>query len=195
VRRLSLALLAVAIVALTAAGLGTAARLGVFQARTAPVGDSGLDPEGRGGGAAGGSPLPSGACPPAPAPGGAEASDFSFAGPCALRETGRAYCNATADDFYVVVQRPLPAGRTLDLYLDVEFYKGPGAYRDAQALLIVQEGTTLYTWSNFRANVTVLPRESGVRLERTDLSPEAGRAGAGVETVSGTLACGGPRPN
>src|SRR5262249_51695183 len=121
-------------------------------------------------------------------------SDFSFAGPCAFRETSRAYCNATADDFYVVVQRPLPAGRTLDLYLDVEFYKGPGDYRDAQALLIVQDRTTLYTWSNFRANGAVRPGGAGVRLERTELAPEAGRAGAGIETVSGTLACGGPRP-
>ncbi len=141
-RRVSLVLLAIAVVALTAAGLGTAARLGVFQASTAPVGDSSL----------------------------------------------------AADDFYVVVERTLAAGRTLDLYIDVEFYKGPGSYRGAQSLLIIQEAGTLYTWSNFRTEVTVLPREAGVRLARTELRPEAGRPGAGVETLTGTLACGAPRP-
>ncbi|HXM56047.1 MAG TPA: hypothetical protein VOB72_11710 [Candidatus Dormibacteraeota bacterium] len=194
-RRLSLALLAVAIVALTAAGLGTAARLGVFQSNRAPVGDSGLDPEALGGGGAGGAALPAGACPPVAGVGGASGSDADLAGPCAYHEAGGAYCHAAGDDFYVVVQRPLPAGRTLDLYLDVEFYKGPGAYRDAQMLLLIQEGTTLYTWSNFRTNVTVLPGEAGVRLDRTELTPEAGRAGSGVETVTGTLACGAPRPS
>lgn len=191
-RRLPLVLLAVALVALTAAGVGTAARLGTFQAGRPPVGDSGLDPEALGGGG-GGAPLPADACPPA-AEAGPPGSDADLAGPCAFHQAGRAYCNATADDLYVVVQRPLPAGRTFALYIDVEFYKGPGGYRDAQSLLIIQEGTTLYTWSNFRTSVTVLPGEAGVRLERTELTPEAGRAGAGVETLTGTLACGGPRP-
>ena len=193
-RRPSLALLAIALVALTAAGLGTAARLGMFQSGTARVGDSSLDPESLGGGT-GGTPLPADACPPLPEAADAAGSNADLSGPCAFHQAGRAYCNATADDLYVVVQRALPSGRTFDLYIDVEFYKGPGAYRDAQTLLIIQEGTTLYTWSNFRTNVTVLPREAGVRLERTDLSPEAGRAGAGVESLSGTLACGGPRPS
>ena len=194
-RRLSLALLALAIVALTAAGLGTAARLGLFQAGTARVGDSSLDPEGRGGSGTGGAALPAGACPPLADAAAGSVSSADLAGPCAFHEAGRAYCRAAADDFYLVVQRELPAGRTFDLYLDVEFYKGPGDYRDAQTLLIIQEGTTLYTWSNFRTNVTVLPREAGVRLDRTDLAPEAGRAGAGVETVTGTLACGAPSPS
>ena len=192
-RRLSLVLLAIALVALTAAGLGTAARLGVFQAGGPAVGDSTLDPEALGGGT-GGTPLPADACPPEPDTGPA-GSDADFTGPCAFHQAGRAYCNATADDLYVVVQRSLPAGRTFALYIDVEFYKGPGDYRDAQSLLIVQEGTTLYTWSNFRTTLTVLPREAGVRLGPTDLAPEAGRAGAGVERLTGTLACGAPRPS
>jgi hypothetical protein len=192
VRRISLVLLAVAVVALTAAGLGTAARLGVFQAGTPAVGDSTLDPEGLAGGG-GGAPLPAGACPPEPET-DAAGSDASFTGPCAFHQAGRAYCNATQDDLYVVVQRPLPGGRTLSLYIDVEFYKGPGDYRDAQSLLIVQEGTTLYTWSNFRTVLTVLPGQAGVRLDPTDLAAEAGRAGSGVERMNGMLACGGPRP-
>jgi len=193
VRRVSLVLLAIAVVALTAAGLGTAARLGVFQASTAPVGDSSLDPEALGG-SGGGSPLPVGACPPQPEPAGAAGSEAELAGPCTFRQAGRAYCRHAADDFYVVVERTLAAGRTLDLYIDVEFYKGPGSYRGAQSLLIIQEAGTLYTWSNFRTEVTVLPREAGVRLARTELRPEAGRPGAGVETLTGTLACGAPRP-
>jgi hypothetical protein len=139
--------------------------------------------------------LPAGACRPLAAGGGPSGSDADLAGPCPFHEAGSAYCHAVGDDFYVVRQRPLPAGRALDLYLDVEFYEGPGAYRDTQTLLLVQEGTTLYTWSNFRMEVAVLPGEAGVRLARTELAPEAVRAGVGVETLTGALACGAPRPS
>jgi len=58
-------------------------------------------------------------------------------------------------------------------------------------LLLVQDGPTLYQWSNFRAEGTVGAREAWMRLPPTELRPETGRAGSGIETVSGTFACGG----
>lgn len=192
-RRLGPALLLVAVVALTAAGFGTAARFGVFQSSTPPAGESRLDPEAVGG-SGGGEPLPAAACPPEPEPPAAAGSDLTFTGPCAFHQAGPAYCRAAADDFYVLLKRALPGGRSLDLYVDVEFYRGPGDYPEAQTLLLIQDGTRLYTWSNFRTRATVLPREAAVRMEPAELRPEAGRAGSGVIGMQGTVACGAPAP-
>ncbi|HLH68389.1 MAG TPA: hypothetical protein VKY90_05035 [Candidatus Dormibacteraeota bacterium] len=189
-RRLSLCLLGLAVAALTAAGLGTAARFGVFQSRTAPVGVSELDPEAVGEGS--GMPLPAGLCPPPPEPSGASGSDFTVDGPCAFHQVGRVYCRTAGDDFYLLLHRSLPEGRTLDLYLDVEYYAGPGTYRETQVLLLIQDKTTIYTWSNFRSVATVEPRGAAVQMPRTELLPEAGRGGDGTEVVVGRLGCGAP---
>jgi hypothetical protein len=191
-RRLSVLLLGLAMAALTAAGLGTAARFGVFQQQTAPVGVSELDPEAVGEG--GGTPLPTGVCPPLAEPSGASGSDFTVSGPCTFHQAARVYCRAAGDDFYVLLSRSLPEGRTLDLYVDVEYYAGPGTYRGAQTLLLIQDGTTIYTWSNFRSEATVEPRGAGVRVPRTELLPEAGRGGSGTEVVGGRLGCGASSP-
>lgn len=188
-RRASLVLLAVVVAALAVAGFATANRLGVFQT-AGSVADEPLDPEGIAGGVQT-SPFPGSLCPPQPEPSGASGSDAEFAGPCAFRQAGPVYCRSSLDDFYLLVRRLLPGGASLNLYVNVEFYSGPRSYRNVQVLLLVQDGPTLYQWSNFRAEGTVGAREAWMRLPPTELRPETGRAGSGVETVSGTFACGG----
>jgi len=192
VRRASLVLLAVVVAALGIAGFATANRLGVLQTGGS-VANEPLDPQALPGGSEA-TPFPSGLCPPQAEPAGASGSDAELSGACAFHQAGQVYCRAALDDFYVLVRRLLPDGGTLDLYMDVETYAGPRAYRNVQVLLLVQDGPTLYQWSNFRADGTVTARETSFELPSTQLRPETGRAGSGEETVAGTFACGGAAP-
>jgi len=189
VRRASLALLAVVVVALGLAGAATGARLGIFQT-AGSVAREPLDPAGIGG-ATPLDPFPGGLCPPEAERANSSGSSADFGGVCPFHQGGRVYCRSSGDDFYVLLRRALPGGGSLSLYVDVEFYRGPGSYRDVQVLLLVQDAQTIYQWSNFRAQATVAAREGSLRLPRTQLGVESGRAGSGSETVSGTLACGG----
>jgi hypothetical protein len=187
--RLSLVVLALVVAVLGLAGFATAGRLGVWQT-SGPAVREPLDPE-RVGGSDAGTPLPSGLCPPEPERSGAAGSNADFGGVCAFHQASRVYCRATDDDFYVLLRRQLPNGRSLSLYANVERYHGPGVYRDVQILMLVRDVATIYQWSNFRAEATVTARETSFRLPLTELRSETGRAGAGVETASGTFACGG----
>lgn len=177
------------VVALLVAGLATAGRVGVFQSGTQDSAGR-LDPQ-RIAPPGGGQPLPSGICPPTSEPAGAAGSDLTFAGACAFHQAAAAYCRTAPDDFYAFLRRAMGAGATLDLYVNVEFYKGPGTYRRTQALMVVQDGPTLYQWSNYDVTATVARDGRSVTLPPTELLTQPGQAGAGPERLQGSIGCGG----
>jgi len=188
VRAASLAALALVVVALTVTAFATAGKLGVWQA-SGPTLREPLDPATVAGGDTD-RPLPSGVCPPLPEQPGSKGSDAEFTGVCAFHQAGPVNCRTSADDFYVLLRRELSAGRSLSLYANVEGYHGPGAYREVQLLMLVEDAGTIYEWSNFRAQGRVTEREASFVLPATELRSETGRAGAGLESVSGALGCG-----
>ena len=145
-------------------------------------------------GAPNGQPLPPGVCPPPPEPAGAGGSDLSLEGACPFHQSGAATCHAAADDFYALIRRLLPGDRTLDLYTNVEFYHGPGRYDGAQVLLVIQDGPTLYQWSNFRTTAIVASGERSVSIPAAELTTQPGQAGAGPVRLSGLIGCAGAGP-
>ena len=193
-RYAALVLLGLVVLALGAAGFATATRLGVYRGGTSTAGDA-LDPEsiGRGGGTV--ATPPPGLCPPLPEAGASGGSDLVLTGTCAFHHSGQAYCRHVEDDFYVFVRRLLQGGRTLDLYVNVEFYRGPGPYDSVQLMLIAQDGTTLYQWTNFHARATVESGEAALRLPEVRLATEPGMSGGGVVTASGLIRCGAAAPS
>jgi hypothetical protein len=76
------------------------------------------------------------------------------------------------DDFYVALTRKARNGATLVVYLNVEYYNGPGSYDWAQMLVAVYSETTIYRWTNDNVHVTVGPGEASVTLPVTKLEWE-----------------------
>lgn len=144
---------------------------------------------------------------------------LTASGPCPFQQQEAVSCEALQDDFYVAVTRKALLGATLVLYFNVENYRGPGAYKETQMLMAVQNDKTIYRWSNDYARVTVGPGETYVDLPETRLDGEpvlfdcsrliepasnyqyqcAGRGsamaaiGATAEILSGRLQCGKAR--
>jgi hypothetical protein len=111
------------------------------------------------------------ACPPPPedSPG---PSSLSVTGPCAFQQRGAVVCESLGDDFIVAVSRKAANGATLVAYINVEAYKGPGSYDEAQMFVAVQDGKSMYRWSNERGRVTVGPGEAFLVLPTTRLEAE-----------------------
>jgi hypothetical protein len=99
-------------------------------------------------------------------------SDFIANGPCQFQHPGVASCAAMRDDFYVALTRKARSGATVVLYLNVEYYKGPGSYDWAQMLVAVYGGANIYRWSSNNVHVTVGPDQTFVTLPRTRLEGE-----------------------
>jgi hypothetical protein len=150
-------------------------------------------------------------CPPPP--GGANGpSSFTVTGPCAFQHRAAVDCEGTADDFLVTLSRQAARGATLMVYINVEFYRGPGSYTGAQMFVGVQDKTSIYRWSSDSVSITVGPDERFVSLPTTRVDVEGQLVGCSgpmnnyqcsartpfevevpqaqlAEVVSGTMSC------
>jgi hypothetical protein len=94
------------------------------------------------------------------------------AGPCAFQHQGTFACESTGDDFYISASRKAARGATLLVYINVEQYKGPGVYKDAQMYIGVQDKTSIHRWSSDKVDITVSPGEEFAVLPSTRLDAE-----------------------
>jgi hypothetical protein len=111
------------------------------------------------------------ACPPPPedSPG---PSSLAVSGPCAFSHVGAVSCASTGDDFIVAASRKAAGGATLVLYINVEKYRGPGTYVGTQMFVAVQDGKSIYRWSNDNGRVTVGADEKFVAMPTIRLAGE-----------------------
>ncbi|GEM_PF-3153614 len=135
-------------------------------------------------------------------------------GACEFEHHSTASCEPIGDDFLVGLTRPAKGGGSLVAFLNVEQYKGPGNYENAQLFVAVQSGKTIHRWSSETVSAVVGAGEAFVALPSTrlDLEPTlvdcstlispssnylyqcAGRGEvlkAAPEVVSGKLQCAG----
>jgi hypothetical protein len=112
-----------------------------------------------------------GVCPP-PAGESINPGDFIANGPCRFDEREAVSCEAAQDDLYVAFTRKESRGATLVVYLNVEMYRGPGAYDGVEMFMAVENETMIDRWSNDNAHVTVGPGEGFVAFPATRLAAE-----------------------
>ena len=115
------------------------------------------------------------ACPPPPEdmPGDSgKRAPLVVTGPCAFEHRGAVSCESTGDDFIIAVTRKAARGARLVVYINVETYHGPGSYDHAQMFLEVEDGTSIYRWSNDNFTITVGPDETFALLPTTRLDGE-----------------------
>ncbi len=105
-------------------------------------------------------------------------SALVVSGACSFTQRALAECRARGDDFYVVARRRLAGGRLATIYINVESFRGPGEYDEAQTHAWIGEGTGLYRWSEPRGHVTL---GAGGDFSSTD---PAYFATAGITTVT-----------
>jgi hypothetical protein len=110
-------------------------------------------------------------CPPPPEDTSGP-STLTVTGACAFQHQGTFACEASADDFYISASRKAARGATLLVYINVEQYKGPGAYKDAQMYIGVQDKTSIQRWSSDTVDITVGPGEEFAVLPSTRLQAE-----------------------
>lgn len=110
-------------------------------------------------------------CPPPPED-AAGPSRFAASGPCEFRHEGAVSCESIQDDFIVAMTRKAKNGGTIVIYLNVEFYHGPGTYDGAQLFVAAQGGTNILRWSNDEVRATVGPQEAYVVLPEAKLELE-----------------------
>ena len=115
-------------------------------------------------------------------------SNFSAKGPCSFTHNADQKCRRTVDDFYVSILRTGPGVATVATYVNVESYKGPGVYDNAELFLTVQDGTAYYHWSAESVAITVGPQEKYVELGTVRLDAEP--PNTGTETIAGRIICG-----
>lgn len=118
----------------------------------------------------------------------AGSSRFTVTGPCAFTHNADQKCRRTVDDFYVSILRNGPGVATVATYVNVEQYKGPGPYDNAEIFLTVQDGTAYYHWSADSVAITVGPQEKFVDLGTVRLDAEP--PNTGTETIAGRIVCG-----
>jgi hypothetical protein len=135
-------------------------------------------------------------------------SELAVTGTCNFEYHDAAVCNARGDDFYAVVRRRLADGNELELYINVEYYTGPGTYdRKVEFLALLRRGTSLYRWSNNQATVTLGTGQGGLstsdkmaeqaqggvptalQLAPTTLNAEPGTPARGAMTLTGSIGC------
>jgi hypothetical protein len=121
-------------------------------------------------------------------PSGTTTASLEISGACAVQEIDPVSCTIAVDDFYAVIHRTLTDGRTLYLTLNVETYRGPGSFRNAQLYLEVEGGGVLARWTNLEVAATVTAA-GFVTLPGATVAPEVGTGAPGSITVSGTMQC------
>lgn len=112
---------------------------------------------------------------------------FALNGPCSFQHTGDVKCRAALDDFHIAFLRKGPGDATVALYLNVEFYKGPGNYEGGQMFLTAQTGSAYYHWGSDSVKTTVGPALRYVVIPETRLVAEP--PNTGTVTVSGRFGC------
>jgi hypothetical protein len=134
--------------------------------------------------------LPPGQCTAAApeTPPAGPSSNLSISGACQAEELDTVSCTIAVDDFYAVIHRPLTGGRTLYLTLNVETYRGPGSFHNAQLYLEVQGGGVLARWTNLEVAATVA-KGGLVTLPGATVTAEVGTGAPGPITLSGRLQC------
>lgn len=121
---------------------------------------------------------------------GASFSELAVTGTCNFQFTGSALCNARGDDYYAILRRKLRDGNELSIYINVEYYTGPGTYdRKVEMLALVRRGQALYRWSNTQATVTVAESAMALELTPTILNAEPGTPTTGAITLAGPIGC------
>jgi hypothetical protein len=132
-------------------------------------------------------------CPPPPEPSRGP-STLVATGACAFRQRGAMQCSSSQDDFYLEMKRPAAREATLLIYVNVERYKGPGAYDKAEMLVGVQDPAYNFRWFSDTVRITVAEDEKFVDIEPVRLEPLPPVEAPDIE-VAGTLWCrpaGGP---
>ena len=117
----------------------------------------------------------------------AGSSTFRVKGPCAFQHSGNVKCRAVVDDFYTTLLRKGPGEATTAVYLNVEYFKGPGTYDGGQMFLTVQNGDAYYHWSSDSVKTIVAPGLKYVDVPTTKLDAEPPNTGTAI--VSGRLWC------
>ena len=97
---------------------------------------------------------------------------FLASGPCALQQRDPVLCNSLQDDFLVAFTRNMEHDATLVVYMNVEFYHGPGSYNHVEMFETLQHGENIYRWSNDVGQATVGPREAYISLPKVQLEAE-----------------------
>jgi len=111
------------------------------------------------------------ACPPPPEE-STGPSNLTVKGPCAFEHRAAVICEPLGDDFIVAVSRKAANGATLVMYMNVEKYAGPGNYDEAQMFVAVQDGQSMYRWSNENVRITIGAGEAFTVLPTTRLEAE-----------------------
>lgn len=134
--------------------------------------------------------LPPGQCVQAVAqtPSAAKASNLTISGGCSVQVLDTVSCTIAVDDFYAVMHRQLAGGRTLYMTLNVETYRKPGSFQNAQLYFEVQGGGVLARWTNLHIPATVTAGGL-VTLPGATASAEVGTGAPSPITVSGTMQC------
>jgi len=112
---------------------------------------------------------PAGCPPPEDSPG---PSTLKVTGPCTFEHRGKFSCEALHDDFYVSTSRKATGGASLMVYINVERYKGPGAYQGAEMFIGLQDATSIHRWSSDQVSITIGPEEAYAVLPTTNLEAE-----------------------
>jgi hypothetical protein len=111
-------------------------------------------------------------CPPPPEEHPVGPSSLTATGPCAFEQRAAVTCESSVDNFTLALTRKAKNGATLVMYVDFDHYHGPGNYDDGRMFVAVQDGQSLYRWSNDRARITVGPDEAFAVLPETRLAAE-----------------------
>jgi hypothetical protein len=137
-----------------------------------------------------GQKLPTGQCVQASAdtPSGTKAGNLTISGGCSVQVLDTVSCTIAVDDFYAVMHRPLAGGRTLYMTLNVETYRKPGSFKNAQLYFEVQGGGVLARWTNLQVAATVAAGGL-VTLPGATANAEVGTGAPAPITVSGTMQC------
>jgi hypothetical protein len=109
-------------------------------------------------------------------------------GACKFEQHGDVDCESLDDDFILQTSRPSAQGATLSVYVNVEKYRGPGDYDEAQMLVSVQDPKGLFRWRSDQVVVTVGKDEKFVKLRPVRLESLPPMRPSEIN-VAGTLWC------
>jgi hypothetical protein len=129
-------------------------------------------------------------CPPPPEPAGGRGTLIGK-GTCNFEQHGDGDCESLDDDFILQTSRPSANGAKFSIYLNVEKYRGPGNYDEAQMLVSVQDAKGLFRWRSDAVVATVSKGETFVKLEPVRLESLPPMLPSEIK-VSGTIWCRPP---
>jgi hypothetical protein len=100
-------------------------------------------------------------------------------------------CTATGSELSGRFQERLPSGTQVSFVFDLEQYHGPDLYRGVVfAVLLLESGTYVNTWSNRTATIEVQSGLSGVSIRSLTLDPSPGTSTPDQSiSIAGTARC------